>query len=149
MPRSKALSHYPAKYGEIVEAAAVRGEETVVPLADAQHALKLRGHFYAYVGALRREARALKARSGLFSSGEQETLERAAQSEMVLVQVEVLPSGHAQVVFCNREASWQAQALAAATTREARSQPTAAPALDDIAQRLMQVQQEKDDGTTD
>lgn len=145
MPRAKSLSHYPARYGEIVEACAIRGATATLSAADAQavmgmstdpvHAVaKLRGHFYAYLGVLRREGERL-AKAGAISPGSQEIIDRAAQSFRVVCTIMDDP---VRLVFANRDKSWQAQAFDKIVIEE-ESGARPVGGLDTIADRLMQI----------
>lgn len=58
MPSVRSPLHYPREYFELVRLAAVEGRVTTVPCATKEEALKLRGHFYAFLGALKRAASA-------------------------------------------------------------------------------------------
>lgn len=142
MPRTKSLAHYPSRYAEIIRECGVGGKTIRVTLPTHGRALSMRGHWYAYIGALKSEvARIKKSQVGIPSAGEQDIMELLAQSPMVMLQVEAHPDGSADVVWQNRENSWQAQALAKAQITTSDSQPTST-SLDDIASRLMRVQQE-------
>ena len=140
MPRSKSLSHYPSRYGEIIEGCAVRGETVTVPLESTVAGIKLRGPFYAYLGALRRGASLAQARTSAPSRGEAEIIERAAQSERVIVTLRD-DDGKPVIVFQNRDEAWQAKALAAATVTKG-VEPSNADALDEGAARLLRLQSE-------
>lgn len=137
MPRSHSLSHYPSRYGEIIREVAVAGKRAEVPCDGQPTAAKLRGHFYAYVGALRREARGIKTAAP--TAGEADILELSAQSAMVLVTIEILSDGRVGLVFQNRENSWQAKALEKVVLKDSMSKPTATT-LDDGAARLAALQ---------
>ena len=141
MPRSKAIHHYPRQYGEIVEGCALRGERLTIATATRLEAAKLRGHFYAYVGALRRTALEIELRAGerRLTAGEEEIINRARQSEMVLVMVQDLPDGTAEIAFCNREESWQARMLARGQLTTVSPQPASAKE-DAMLERLLAVQ---------
>lgn len=150
MPRSKAIHHYPKQYGDIIEGCAIRAEKLTIPATSRMEAMKLRGHFYAYVGALRRTSREIldKARARALTEGEEEIIERAKQSEMVLVMIDEDQAG-VRVAFCNREESWQAKMLARGvlTAGDAPAQPIGAVAAEKeegMLARLMKIQAEVD-----
>lgn len=149
MPRAKSLSHYPARYAEIIQGCAVRGErcEMELPLARAR---SLRGHFYAYIGVLKPEGRRL-AGANSRTRGEDDTVELAKQAELVMVTIEhkagdVITQATdsetiVSLVWQNRENSWQAQALGGLKVRGGDGAPTVSGELGDIAARLMDVQE--------
>ena len=58
MPSVRSPLHYPKEYFELIRLAAVENKVTTVPCEDKATALKLRGHFYAFLGALKRAANA-------------------------------------------------------------------------------------------
>lgn len=156
MPRSKSLAHYPSRYREYIEKVAVQGAVVRIPcdpLTDdlgrtipaRMVAAKLRGHFYAYLGALRREARAASSkRQENQTHGDLDIIEASAQSHMVVVTIEEA-EGRVYVLMANRETSWQAKALAQATITEGSSKPTDS-GLEDIAARLARAQSDADRG---
>lgn len=127
MPRTKRLNHYPPKYFDIVEGAALGDTPLEVELPSRTDAVRLRGHFYAFVGSLRAQALEEEA-GGLAPSRVQEL---AALSHQVLVQVVNQPDGRAKLVFTGRERSWQAQAIAGLkpATSPAQDEPKPSAAL--------------------
>jgi hypothetical protein len=144
MPSSKNLQHYPARYSEIVRECALQAKRVVVELPDAKKAMSLRGHWYAYIGALKAEAMRRK-RGAPASIMEDDICELAAQAEMTMVTVEQMTGGRCRVIWQNRENSWQALAVATAIVTGGDSRPTATT-LDETAARLLDIQQEMDDG---
>lgn len=146
MPRAKSLSHYPARYGELVEACAVRSEQIDVKVDSLEQARSLRGHYYAYKGALMRTAQEITARrnaaGGIFplTKGEADIVEKAKQAETVIVTILAI-DGQSILRFENRENSWQAKALAGATSVDSGGKPTSGE-LDAIAARLAQIKPE-------
>ena len=141
MPRTKSLSHYPSRYQEIVRECAIEGKRLEIELPEIKRGLSMRGHWYAFVGSLKSEAARIKRdQHGLLTVGEADLLELAAQVSSVMVQVEAAASGGCRVIWQNRENSWQAQALRAATITSGGSQPTSTE-LDSIAARLMKIKQ--------
>lgn len=54
MPSIRHPLHYPPEYFTLIERAAVSAITTKVPCESPAAARKLRGHFYAFVGALKR-----------------------------------------------------------------------------------------------
>ena len=141
MPRSKSLSHYPTRYAEIVQDCAVRGKRIEVPVETTLHATKLRGHFYAFVGAVKRDARLLDTRGPPWAAHELGIKELAAQTSMVLVSIE-----ECLCVFENRERSWQAQALLGARVVDVEAPKLTPRELTGI-ERLLQAQKEKDNAS--
>lgn len=155
MPRSKKLAHYPSRYMDIIEACAVRAERVSVPAKETETpegeiipalkmAEKLQGHFYAFVGALQKEAQTLRAQNAPKASriaNDIVIMERAAQSAMVLCRVEQVGAEYF-TVFMSREESWQAKALLGAVTTKG---GTSVPQEDfsESAERLMRMQKEK------
>lgn len=114
MPRTKNVAHYPREYWDIIEKVATEGKTMRIPCDSRTDALKLRGHFYAFVGAMRAHAEKgeteHKRLEGLKGSalqmGEElrRTLDLATASSRVLVQVE-----DQSLAFINRDDSWQAK----------------------------------------
>ena len=147
MPRSKNLQHYPARYAEIIRETAVEGKVVELLLPDVHRANSLRGHWYAYIGALKAEAarRRLAARGQLVDD---DICELEVQAPMTMIWVEAQPDGRVRVVWQNREKSWQALAVAGATVTGGDSWPTAA-GLDETAMRLLKVQESVDKGDGD
>lgn len=140
MPRTKSLQHYPERYQEIVRECALQGKTVRVPLDTLKQAMSLRGHWYAFVGSLKVHVRELE-REPLRARGSQDLIELAAQVSTVMVQIASEPPA---VIFQSREHSWQANALRRATVTAGDSKPSVD--LDDMQQRLMKIQQEKEDG---
>jgi len=148
MPRTKNLSHYPARYSELLRECGTLGQRAEVLFDDQRRANSLRGHWFAFIGALKHEARNILRDlppGKMPSPGEDDILMLTKLAPTVMVTVEARDSGFA-VVWQNRERSWQAMALREAiVTTPAPLETT--KQLDDIASRLMRVQQqENNDG---
>jgi len=148
MPRNKSISHYPARYPEIVRECALAGQEVRLAVADRKQALSLRGHWFSFVGSIKAEGQRVTRQlallpTGLPSTAQQEILDLVAYQPMVMLTIEER-EGQVFVVWQNREQSWQARLLATATVTAGK--PTAMTAEQDaIGQRLLTAQQEKDD----
>lgn len=144
MPRSKKLAHYPSRYMEIIEACAVRAERVSVPAESEKMAQKLQGHFYAFVGALQREAggiKALRLADASRTTNDIVIMERAQQSAMVLCRVEC-ENEKWLTVFMSREESWQAKALAGAVVTQKGGDVAPQTDLSESAERMMKLQKE-------
>jgi hypothetical protein len=142
MPRIKSLNHYPDRYQEIIRECAIEGKQVILEPMPTTRALSLRGHWYAFVGALKAEARSRKARNAL---GDDDIIHLNELQATVMVQIENVGGGLARVTFQSREHSWQAAALRAATIVTTDSRPTATN-LDETAARLLDIQKEIDNG---
>lgn len=118
MGRSRDLQHYPPEYLDICEAVGIRAEIKMIPFENPQEANSLRGHFYAFLGALKDRAVASerKQKETRLSEGEMDLLEKYKFSRLVQVTIERI-DGKPTVVFQNRENSWQAQAMRRAITK--------------------------------
>lgn len=120
MARSRAIEHYPAEYLRLVERVGEELESVEMKLPDRIAAMKVRGHFYAFVGALRKaksdavEARVKRAREEA-SLGKALTLENPNSETYIRladvvdkVMITITKEG---LLFQRRENSWQAQLL--------------------------------------
>jgi len=146
MARTKSLTHYPTRYLEIVRECAIEGKITRVTLPDIKRGLSLRGHWYAFVGALKAEAARIKREASvLITAGEEDIRQVATLAPRVMVQLEASEDGQCSVIWQSRDHSWQAQALREAVTTQSQVAPTA-KGVEDIASRLMRIQQEVNDG---
>jgi hypothetical protein len=105
MPSIRHPLHYPAEYFKLIELAAIKGQTTTVPCSSPKHALKLRGHFYAFVGALKRGGDEYKEQYGW------------SQQTMCYLQDSTLH-------FIPREKSWQAETIRAAFAAAPPAEPT-------------------------
>lgn len=56
MPSIRSPLHYPKEYFDLIRMAAVENKITTVPCENEEEARKLRGHFYAFLGSLKRAA---------------------------------------------------------------------------------------------
>ena len=153
MPRAKSLQHYPDAYQEFLEAVGVRGEIKRVPMdrslspnVQRTQAVSFRGHWYAFVGSLKSEARRIRELKSR-SAGEEEILRLAGLQATVLCQIEDGPDGP-WVCFMSRERSWQAQLLKNAETIGGESSPSSGK-MDETASRLLNIQQQIDKGGKD
>lgn len=151
MSRSKSISHYPARYQEIVEECAMHNKEIRVACETIQQANSFKGHWFSFIGALRAEEKRVKAeiaRAQLPLPTDHQTtvLNLGAWSQRVML---TLINSPPTVVFQNREHSWQAQIVAKAIVTEGK--PVELPhAVTEAAGRLMAMQaaitKEEDDG---
>lgn len=143
MPRTKSIQHYPDRYQEIIRECGLEGKQIEVPVTDARQAASLRGHWYAFIGALKAEAgrvqRDAAARGRVLTAGEQDIIHLAGLSASVMVNI--LAGPPVTVVFQSREHSWQAKALRGATVIETTGSPSAS-GLDTTAARLLAIQAE-------
>ncbi len=144
MPRAKNLQHYPARYAEILRDCALRGVVVEVALPTLAKGNSLRGHWYAYIGALKAEAARRASASAVPTVGDLDIIELNAQAPMTMIQVVAQADGSCKVVWQNREKSWQALAVGTATVTSGDSRPTAT-GPEDAAQRLLRIQQEMGD----
>lgn len=144
MPRSRNLAHYPARYAKVIRECAVRNISSRLTFQqkDKGKALSMRGHFYAYIGVLKGEARRIAGKTSVPSAGEQDIAELAKQAEMVMLTVEEESNGIIVLTWQNREHSWQALALKRIES-EAKDEEDG---LDETASRLLKIQQENEDG---
>lgn len=109
MPRSSDPGQYPQAYCDYLREVALNGKTMRVPrvgalpddedLTGQQRALKLRGHFYAFIGALKREAKANP-------DGPWAELANYAKRTMVYYN-----KGECALYFVPREQSWQQKLL--------------------------------------
>lgn len=145
MARSRALNHYPARYQEIIRECGVEGKSIRVTMPDRKKAASLRGHWYAFIGSLKTAALTAEAAKLKRPLTEQElhTIESHRLAPTVMLIMEAKPDDTVDMVWQNRELSWQALALAAATVTQTESKP-ASGAFDEQAARLLQVQRETD-----
>ncbi len=113
MPSIRHPQHYPREYYEILRRVVLAGEQVVVPCESPAKARKLRGHFYAFIGALKRH--------------QTEFPDDFAASQRTMVSLE-----NSSLRFQCRDNSWQAQTVAAALAGTA----SPAPAVPDIPESL-------------
>jgi hypothetical protein len=139
------LSHYPSRYSEIIRECGEEGKRVTASFPSAEKALSLRGHYYAFLGALKREADALERAGGLLSLEDAAIVDLAKVQPRVMLTVRTTGDGTTYVIWENREQSWQAQALAAATVEATDAAPMT-PAGEGGLARLMQLQQAVDKG---
>jgi hypothetical protein len=139
MPRTKSLQHYPDRYQEIIRECGLEGKQIEVLLDDYKQALKLRGHWYAFIGSLKAEVNRIQKGDQPLTPGEEDLIQLASLSATVMVTISTGPL--ISLTFQSREHSWQAQALAGATVRTAEGKPTAT-GLDSAAMRLLAIQAE-------
>lgn len=111
MPSIRHPLHYPQEYFQLIERAAIQGLSTVVPCESPEAARKLRGHFYAFVGALKR--------------AQAEYPEQFAWSQRTMCYLQ-----GSTLEFMSRDRSWQALAVKAGleAAPEAQQPSTALPA---------------------
>lgn len=144
MPRSKSLSHYPSRYAEILRECALDNKQIRIPCVDSTQAVKFKGHWYSFVGAVKtaeRQVHLAITRQPLptLSDHQQGILDLAMWQQRVMLTIEGDPP---VVILQNRDHSWQARLVATAEVREGK--PLAVTkAVDDIAARLMQVKGEQ------
>lgn len=117
MSRFRSIAAYPQQYKWLVEQAATTGKEYALSFENALLATKFRGHFYAFIGALKRAAAAGRE-AKVRSHADQEAIDLEPLAAQVMVQVRPLPGGRAECVFTNREHSWQAKAFGNLQERE-------------------------------
>jgi hypothetical protein len=108
MPHSRKVSHYPDEYADILRQAVASTGTTTMDFDTRLEAIKLRGHFYAYIGALRREERRIAA-SNEITSQDRDLLDLARLADKLLIQVVQKPGGTATLEFMARDRSWQAE----------------------------------------
>ena len=143
MPRIKPLNHFPDRYAEIIRQAALEGKQTIVPVDSIKQGRQLRGHFYAYLGALKAAAAEAALQNRPLTAGEVEIEHLSRLAPTVMAYLE--DTGRmVTLTFQSREHSWQAKALAKAETVAAPSRPTAT-ILEPSFERLLQIQQEIDE----
>lgn len=120
MARTKNPSHYPTEYARIARQVGIEGKswEAVVP--DRHTGNRLRGHWYAYIGAVRTAAKkALQMPAELHSAEDLEYIVLARAIDRVWCGLEAIGStGEFKLSFQNRDQSWQAQLLRKATVTQ-------------------------------
>ena len=114
MPKVKDIRHFPPEFLDYTEKAGVGGEKMVVPIPDSKTGWKLRGAYYAFIGALRRQAYLYEV-AGDDSLEARKIMDLAKVSFRVMVylepQVKDQPNGPWTCTWQNRENSWQEQLL--------------------------------------
>lgn len=108
MPTIRHPQHYPREYFQIVERVTIGGQSVVVPCETPEKARKLRGHFYAFVGALKRH--------------QTEFADAFTQSQRTMVSLE-----GSNLRFQSRDNAWQAKTVAAALAAEPGKSPQPTP----------------------
>lgn len=145
MPRTKSLQHYPDRYQEIIRECGLEGKQVTLNCESRLQALKLRGHWYAFVGSLKAHVAGLRQEAArrVLTTGEKELETLCNLAPTVMVQVTEGPN-YIQLAYQSREHSWQAKLLATATVTQAEAAPTVPAKLDETAARLMGIQQSVD-----
>lgn len=110
MAKAKDLQQYPEEYQKIIEQVGVEGKTIMIPFDNGTQAASMRGHFYAFIGALKDHYTKWEPRTKTerLTDGTLELMDRYKQSRMVYLTIEKL-DGKPHLVFQNREKSWQAQ----------------------------------------
>jgi len=149
MPRSKSLAHYPTRYMELIGEVAVENKSIEIDCESMTQCASFRGHWYSFIGALRAEAKAVRyaisrAATPVPDDQQTEILNMEAQAQRVMLTILADPP---RVLLQNRDNSWQAKLIASARVTAGPVNPLTTK-TDDIASRLLDVQKEKDNGTT-
>jgi len=100
MPRARHVSTYPAEYTQFLREVAAGNTIIDIPFPSALIAVRWRGQFYAFLGAVRREGEA----------GREPWPALAAASWRIMARVIHGPDGSASIRIEHRDRSWQAEA---------------------------------------
>jgi hypothetical protein len=108
MPSIRHPLHYPTEYFNVLERVALKHETVVVRCETPEAARKLRGHFYAFIGSLKRAANSIKP----------EFADEFAWAQRTMCSLE-----GSTLTFQTRDQSWQAKLMREALGRAAPGVP--------------------------
>lgn len=113
MARSQSVTHYPEEYRTIIRRAVLGEQAMFLRTDDRMQAVKMRGHLYAFVGALKKAKVVLAALPRALTAEEKDIAECAKLAERLLIQLVDMPDGRTGLSLGNRKDSWQAKLAAA------------------------------------
>lgn len=152
MPRAKNWTQYPPQYLELIEHIGEGVKSSTIELESTEQALKLRGQYYAFTGALRRarkefEALQLRRAGELAEHGKAWTpihpeLKRAAELSVAADAVQCNLRGNF-LTFMHKSLTWQSSCLEKAIEGAVEKAGAKANILNDAAEAAAKRMLEK------